>query len=58
MELKNCPSLNDVSNVFIGLTEGTGISSKLNFLEGSLAVIQVPHLEGRDYFDQPFSKPQ
>jgi hypothetical protein len=39
-ELKNCPALNDVSNVFIGLREGTGISLKVNFLERSLAVIQ------------------
>jgi hypothetical protein len=39
-EMKNCPALDDVSNVFIGLSEGTGISLKVNFLERSLAVSQ------------------
>jgi hypothetical protein len=39
-ELKNYPALNDVSNVFIGLREGTAIFLKVNFLERSLAVIQ------------------
>jgi hypothetical protein len=39
-EMRNCPALNDVSNVCIGLRKGTGISLKVNFLERSLAVIQ------------------
>jgi hypothetical protein len=39
-ELKNYPALSDVSNVFIGLREGTEIFLKVNFLERSLAVIQ------------------